>query len=161
MHARIAIFVAIGATVAATLAALVGLDGSLRWIAGGCGVVLLLLQLWVLRSTVLPVSRIISGMDLLMAQDFASRLRPVGQRDADRLSALFNMMMDALHRERSRVLEQNHYLGLLVESSPMGVVNFDHSGRLTAINPSGMAMLGVADAEALKGRRLAESLSTL
>lgn len=55
-----------------------------------------------------------------MAQDFASRLRPVGQRDADRLSALFNMMMDALHRERSRVLEQNHYLGLLVESSPMG-----------------------------------------
>lgn len=156
MHARIAIFVAIGATVAATLAALVGLDGSLRWIAGGCGVVLLLLQLWVLRSTVLPVSRIISGMDLLMAQDFASRLRPVGQRDADRLSALFNMMMDALHRERSRVLEQNHYLGLLVESSPMGVVNFDHSGRLTAINPSGMAMLGVADAEALKGRRLAE-----
>lgn len=143
MKARIAIFIA--GTVAVALAAYgaIALDSPGRWVVGAGGAALLLVIIWLARVIVMPLSRIIHGMDLLRAQDFASRLRPVGQRDADRLSATFNMMMDALHRERSRVLEQDHYLGLLVEASPMGLVNFDYDGRITDLNPAARRLLGL------------------
>ena len=39
---------------------------------------------------------IIRGTDLIKEQDFASRLIPVGQKDADKIILLFNRMMEQL-----------------------------------------------------------------
>ncbi|MCM1028007.1 MAG: ATP-binding protein [Pseudoflavonifractor sp.] len=129
--------------------------------AACCGALLLLLVL-IWRYAVKPVRRIVEGMGLLRSQDFASRLRPVGQRDADSLSAIFNMMMDTLHRERTRLLEQGNYLGLLVEASPMGVVNLDASGRVTSLNPAAIELLELpSNIEPIIGSPLAELPSPL
>ena len=51
-------------------------------------------------------------MDLLQAQDFSSRLAPVGQREADRIVSIFNRMMNQLKEERLRLREQNHFLDM-------------------------------------------------
>jgi nitrate/nitrite-specific signal transduction histidine kinase len=43
-----------------------------------------------------PLQIIGNGMDLLKEQDFSSRLRRVGQSDADRIVDIFNKMMEQL-----------------------------------------------------------------
>ena len=50
------------------------------------------------RKVVKPLNSIAGGMDLLQAQDFSSRLAPVGQREADRIVSIFNRMMNQLNR---------------------------------------------------------------
>ncbi|KXB83976.1 ATPase/histidine kinase/DNA gyrase B/HSP90 domain protein [Prevotella sp. DNF00663] len=88
------------------------------------------------RYVVKPRRIIESGMDLLSAQDFNSRLRHVGQKDADRIIDIFNRMMEQLKENRLRVREQNHFLDLLIEASPMGVVQMDFEGHTTSLNPA-------------------------
>ena len=77
------------------------------------------------RKVIKPLNSIAGGMDLLRAQDFSSRLAPVGQREADRIVQVFNRMMDQLKEERLRLREQNHFLDLLISVSPMGVIILD------------------------------------
>ena len=63
-------------------------------------VLLILLSVVLYRMTIRPMRIIQRGMDLVREQDFASRLRRVGQRDADRLVDMFNEMMECLKQER-------------------------------------------------------------
>lgn len=141
MQTKIAASLAIILSIAGCAYSIIYVGSPARWIISGGLIVMIFLLIWLVRAAIVPVNHIVSGMDLLRAQDFASRLRPVGQFEADSLSSTFNMMMDTLHSERSRVLEQNNYLGLLVEASPMGVINFDFDGHIIALNPSAAAML--------------------
>ena len=57
-----------------------GLAGSAAFTAGGGAAALLALILFY-RATAKPMRAIRSGMDLLRSQDFASRLRRVGQAE--------------------------------------------------------------------------------
>lgn len=89
-----------------------------------------------------PMRTIIRGVELLREQDFASRLSPVkGNPWANRIVDLFNRMMGQLHDERLRLREQNHFLDLLVQASPMGVVLMDFDGKLTSTNSAADAFL--------------------
>lgn len=161
MKANTAIALCSIVTVGLIVYGLLFLDSTPRLAVAGSGLVLLLLIIWLARVIVMPLGRIIQGMDLLRAQDFASRLRPVGQSDADRLSATFNMMMDTLHRERSRLLEQDHYLGLLVDASPMGIINFDYNGRITDLNPAARQLLALQPGTDPRGLKTADIPSPL
>ena len=71
------------------------------------------------RKVVKPMKSISDGMELLHEQDFSSQLSPVGQREADRIVAIFNRMMKQMKNERLRLREQNHFLDLLINASPM------------------------------------------
>lgn len=82
------------------------------------------------------------GMDLLREQDYASRLAPVGQPDADKIVELFNDLMSRLKAEKLRVREQNHFLDLLIEASPMGIVSLDAEERVNLCNPMAVRLLG-------------------
>lgn len=73
-----------------------------------------------------------NGIDLLKGQDFGSRLAKVGHKDADRLVEMFNSMMQSLRNERLRKHEQNSFLSLLIEASPMGIITCDFDGNPTA-----------------------------
>lgn len=92
------------------------------------------------RSTAKPVRAISSGMDLLRSQDFASRLRPVGQRDADEIVATFNALMSSMKAERLKNEEQQAFLAKLVEASPMGVAVCNLEGSIISANPSFAAL---------------------
>lgn len=103
-----------------------------------------------------PLHSIASGMDLLREQDFSSRLAPVGQAEADRIVEMFNRMMDQLKNERLRLREQNHFLDLLINVSPMGVIILTFDEQISMLNTAALRFLGYTSAEELMGKRLEE-----
>ena len=119
------------------------------------GVVLLGVLLLFGGRVVEPLHLMETGMLLLREQDFSSRLRRVGQTDADNIVDVFNRMMDALKAERLHVREQNQLFDLIFRSSPMGILILDLDRRVDSVNPSGERLLGVS-LEAVRGKRLDE-----
>ena len=110
------------------------------------------------RRVVRPMNAISNGMELLREQDFSSRLSPVGQYEADRMVNIFNRMMDQLKNERLRLREQNHFLDLLIQASPMGVIITTLDDEVSQLNPVALKMLGVTSEE-IVGKRL-EQINT-
>ena len=122
-----------------------GEGGVLMYIANVLAVVAVLFLIFFYRRVLKPLDTIADGMDLLSAQDFSSRLSPVGQMEADRIVLLFNRLMDRIKEERLTLLEQNGFLSLLIEESPMGVILLDFDNRITLINTSARRFLEVVD----------------
>lgn len=119
------------------------------------GVLLLGVLLLFRWQIVEPLHLMETGMLLLRELDFSSRLRRVGQTDADNIVDVFNRMMDALKAERLHVREQNQLFDLIFRSSPMGILILDLDRRVDSVNPSGERLLGVS-LEAVRGKRLDE-----
>ena len=115
-------------------------------------VILLLVILY--RKTVKPLGTLSEGIDLLKEQDFSTRLRQVGQADADRIIELFNRMSRQLHEEEVRAQEQNHFLELLIAASPMGVLIMDIDGKISSANPAMCRFLNLTDIGEYKGLAL-------
>ena len=121
---------------------------------GEAAVALILIYLSVFyRKIVKPLNTIGNGMDLLREQDFSSRLSPVGQYEADRIVNIFNRMMEQLKNERLRMREQNSFLELLIQASPMGVVILNLGEKISQLNPMAVKMLGI-HAETAVGKSL-------
>lgn len=118
------------------------------WIAGCCTLMVLLLIL-LYRSVSLPLHAVENGMYLLREQDFGSRLRPTGQPDADRVVALYNSLIDSMKAERLKNLEQNRFLSLVVDASPLGIAVCDFDGNITETNRAWNAMQSPALSKAL------------
>lgn len=117
--------------------------------------------LWLFyRKVIKPLQIIGNGMELLREQDFSSRLSSVGQHEADKVVNVFNRMMDQLKNERLRLREQNHFLDLLINASPMGVVILSLDEELTQINPMAARFMGVLPEEVI-GKKLTEVDSIL
>lgn len=112
------------------------------------------------RKLVKPLNTIGSGMELLREQDFSSRLSLVGQYEADRIVNIFNRMMEQLKNERLRLREQNNFLDLLINASPMGVILTTLDDDLSELNPMALKMLGVR-LEDVQGRKMEEIDSPL
>ncbi|MDD2247767.1 MAG: ATP-binding protein [Proteiniphilum sp.] len=107
-------------------------------------------------KTVRPLQNIGRGMDLLREQDFSSRLRVVGQYEADRVVDIFNKMMEQLKNERLRLREQNEFLDLLIKASPMGVIVLNYDNQISEINPVALKIMGLKHINDIKGRKLSE-----
>lgn len=106
------------------------------------------------RKIVKPLHTIGNGMELLKEQDFSSRLSPVGQYEADRVVNVFNRMMEQLKNERLRLREQNNFLDLLINASPMGVIILSFDEDITSLNPTAIKILGINNPEEITGRKL-------
>jgi nitrogen fixation/metabolism regulation signal transduction histidine kinase len=113
------------------------------------------------RKIVKPLHTIGNGMDLLKEQDFGSRLSPVGQYEADRIVNVFNRMMEQLKNERLRLREQNTFLDLLINASPLGVIILNYDEKITSLNPSALKVLGIHSSESIIGKKLSEFQSPL
>ncbi len=103
------------------------------------GAILVAIVLYI--NVMRPMSAMSSGMDLLRAQDYASRLRPVGQKDADVAVTVFNDMMDRLKNEHLRLEERNLFLQQLIEASTQGIAIADFDGNPVAANAAASSML--------------------
>lgn len=128
----------------------------------GEGVILfiLLYLLFFYRIIVRPLNSIETGLELLREQDFSSRLSPVGQYEADRIVTIFNRMMEQLKNERLRLREQNNFLDLLIQASPMGVIITTLDDDLSELNPMALKLLGVR-LEDVIGKKMKEIDSAL
>lgn len=111
------------------------------------------------RMVVVPMAVLKSGVSLLREQAFNNRLAKVGQKGADNIGAVFNSMMDRLKNERLRVMEQNHFLEMLIGASPMGILIFDYEGHIKSANPAAKIFLGRTKIEGLGLSELEGSLS--
>lgn len=92
-------------------------------------------------SSVRPITALSTGAELLRGQDFSSRLAHTGHHDTDKLVDLFNNMINQLRRERLRQQEQNSFLALLIDASPMGIIIYDFNGNTTQMNPAAKQMV--------------------
>lgn len=113
------------------------------------------------RKVVKPLNSIAGGMDLLQAQDFSSRLSPVGQREADRIVSIFNRMMNLLKEERLRLREQNHFLDLLISVSPMGVIILTLDERISMANKAALEFLDEGTEEDIMNKTMDELSGSL
>lgn len=109
------------------------------------------------RKIVKPLQTIGNGMELLREQDFSSRLSKVGQNDADRIVDVFNKMMEQLKDERLHLREQNHFLDLLINASPMGVVILSLDREIQAVNPAASKIMGVDSIADIRGKKLSDT----
>lgn len=131
MRYRIYILLMVVITVA-MIACAVGEAGTL-WIVGLC-VALLLVTALLAQAVHSPLKAVQNGMYLLREQDFASRLRPTGQADADMVVEVYNSVIDSMRAERLKNLEQNRFLSQVVDASPLGVAICDFDGRIVQTN---------------------------
>lgn len=124
--------------------------GHMAWCGVGASVaLLLLLTIW--RSIALQLRTIATGMDLLRSRDFASRLRHVGEPQADSMVDLYNSLMENLKTERLRASEQHGFLSKLIEASPMGVAICTFDGDVEQQNESFRRLATPAVMKALQG----------
>lgn len=120
---------------------------TLKVLAAEGGIVLLAVIGMLLYSRLVRPAQVMAmGMDLLREQDYNSRLAPVGQPDADRIINLFNDIVARLKVEALRVREQNHFLDLLIEASPLGIVSLGDRDVVQTRNSMACRLLGEAPA---------------
>jgi len=113
------------------------------------------------KKVIKPLNSIAGGMDLLQAQDFSSRLSPVGQREADRIVSIFNRMMNQLKEERLRLREQNHFLDLLISVSPMGVIILTLDEQISMVNKAALEFLDAGTEDDVLNKTMDKLTGTL
>lgn len=97
--------------------------------------------LWMFYRKVLrPIDTLSGGLDMLRAQDWNSSLREVGQAEVDKIAGVFNEMLLKLKQQRIRYEERTHFLNLLIESAPIGVVILDFDGHEALRNPAAVEL---------------------
>lgn len=102
------------------------------------------------RKVLRPIDTLAGGMELLRDQDMSTTLALSGQKETDEIVKTFNALITRLRNEHLRISEQNTFLNLLIEASPMGVVLCDLSGNIRSMNPAAQQMLSPTLSEAMQ-----------
>lgn len=123
----------------------------------GVAVLAIILFVILYYRLIKPYQIIADGMELLKEQDFSTRLRLISDSEANKLISIFNKMMDQLKDERLQVREKNHFLDLLIQASPQGVIILDFDDRISEINPSGLRLLDIRNIGEVRGKKLSDS----
>jgi len=110
---------------------------------------------FLLRAFFVPLSLIHTGAELMRERDFTTRFRSVGQPEMDKLTEIYNEMVERLRRERLQLEEQNLFVSKLVHASPTAITVLDHDGRVSDVNRAAERLFGRAATE-LVGCRTAE-----
>ena len=121
-------------------------------------VVMLLAYLWFFyNKTIRPYDTLISGMELVRELDLTTRLAPSGQHETDIIVRTFNDLLNRLRTEHLSLEEQYTFLSLLIEASPMGIIQCDLEGNAISMNPAARDMFSPAIEEAMRSLKLGES----
>lgn len=92
------------------------------------------------RKVLRPIDALSGGLDMLRAQDLNSSLRKVGQPEVDKIADIFNEILVKLKKQRIRYEERTHFLNLLIEAAPVGVIIMDFNGSEEMRNPAAKRM---------------------
>lgn len=145
------------ALMAVTLYATFHSHPTLFYITEAC-VVLIVLYLWLFyQKTIRPYDTLIGGMELVRELDLTTRLAPSGQHETDVIVRTFNDLLNRLRSEHITLEEQYTFLSLLIEASPMGIVQCDIEGNITSMNSAARQILSPAIEEAMRSLPLGET----
>ena len=97
------------------------------------------------RRALQPLAYTRRFRDLLQDQEYAARLTESGLPELGELVSLFNTMLATLYRERLALGEQRGFLDSLLEATPSAVLVFDFEGKISLMNASAHALLGLVE----------------
>ncbi|MEO5762078.1 MAG: ATP-binding protein [Vicinamibacteria bacterium] len=120
----------------------------------------LVLAFRLIREVFENLELLAEGARFLDEHEFTTRFLDTGRPELDRLVALYNRLADDLREERSRLREQHHFLGEVLQASPSGIVILDFDGRIDLVNPQAARTLGLT-AESARGARVSDAPGTL
>ena len=153
-------FLLLAFIIVGVFAALMWLTFSIRpvifYVTEGALVVVIAYLCFFYRKVIRPIDALTSGMELLRDQDMSTTLSTTGQKETDEIVKTFNALITRLRNEHLRLDEQNTFLNLLIDASPMGVILCDLSGNVRSMNPAAQQMLTPALSDALKSLPLGE-----
>jgi nitrogen fixation/metabolism regulation signal transduction histidine kinase len=118
------------------------------------------ITIWMMMRSLKPINSIGRSLNLLKEGDFNITLVKTGNSDIDNIIEVYNSMINRLREERLSVREKNHFLDLLIESSPLGIVMMDLDDRIMEINKAAIRSLGIKG-DSYKGKYLKELNSNL
>jgi nitrogen fixation/metabolism regulation signal transduction histidine kinase len=156
IHFFIIFAVLIGTSLGVTIIATKGEPTALLYVAEALCATALLFLIYFYRKVMRPIKSISSGMELLMEQDLTTRLTTVGQKETDRIVRVFNRLLDKLKDEHLRLCEQNNFLDLLIDASPMGVIILGLNDKVDSCNNAALKFLGINAIGEIKGKRIDE-----
>lgn len=118
------------------------------------------ITIMILLRSFKPISSIGRSLSLLKEGDFNITMKKTGNTDVDNIIEVYNSMIIRLREERLSVREKNHFLDLLIESSPLGIIVLDLDERIIEINKAASRLLGLSG-DSNNGKYLNEIKSSL
>ena len=86
------------------------------------------------RSIISPLQLLSRGAAALEDQDFSVKLIPTGSKEMDRVTNIYNQMIDQLREERISGKQREEFLDQLLDSAELGVVILDFNGGVESMN---------------------------
>ena len=130
---------------------------TLFYVTEGYVVVLLAYLVYFYRKTIRPYDTLIGGMELVKDLDLTTRLAPSGQHETDIIVHTFNELLKRLRSEHLQLEEQYTFLNLLIDASPMGIIQCNLGGSISTMNPAARQMLSPTVEETIHTLPLGET----
>jgi nitrogen fixation/metabolism regulation signal transduction histidine kinase len=116
--------------------------------------------IWIFTISQKPITSMGRSLNLLKEGDFNITLVKTGNKEVDTIIEVYNSMINRLREERLSVREKNHFLDLLIESSPLGIVILDLDDRILDANKAAIRCLDLYE-DTFKGKYLIDLKSSL
>jgi signal transduction histidine kinase len=97
-----------------------------------------------------------SGIEAIKDKDFTIKFVPTGKGEVDSLIEVYNLMIDQLREERTKLNEQHFFLEKLIAASPISIIILDFDDRIASMNSKAREQFEVKDKE-LIGKRPEET----
>jgi len=105
--------------------------------------ILYAITVWIVIRSLKPIVSIGRSLNLLKEGDFNITMVKTGNKDVDNIIEVYNSMIQRLREERLSVREKNHFLDLLIASSPLGIIMLDLDNRILDLNSAAFRCLGI------------------
>ncbi|MCE6991790.1 PAS domain-containing sensor histidine kinase [Dyadobacter sp. CY323] len=108
------------------------------------------------RNFMQPIQFVRSGIEAIKDKDFSIKFVPTGKGEVDSLIEVYNLMIDQLREERTKLHEQHYFLEKLIEASPISIIILDFDDRIESLNLKAKEQFKSAG-EAFEGKKLSET----
>ncbi len=108
------------------------------------------------RNFMQPNEFVRSGIEAIKDKDFTIKFVPTGKGEVDSLIEVYNLMIDQLREERTKLNEQHFFLEKLIAASPISIIILDFDDRIASMNSKAREQFEVKDKE-LIGKRPEET----
>jgi two-component system nitrogen regulation sensor histidine kinase NtrY len=112
------------------------------------------------RNFMQPIQFVKSGIEAIKDKDFSIKFVPTGKGEVDTLIEVYNLMIDQLREERTRLHEQHFFLEKLIAASPISIIILDFDDRIDSLNVKAKEYFR-HEADGLRGLLLQETNNAL
>ena len=88
-----------------------------------------------------PIEFVRSGIEAIKEKDFSIKFVPTGKGEIDTLIEVYNLMIDQLREERTRLTEQHFFLEKLIMATPIAIVVLNFDEKISSMNEKAADLL--------------------